>query len=263
MSPVGGLKNEQILAPEINRRIGRAMHGYSMLAHGDRVLVAVSGGADSLALAWVLAHWRRKAPISYDLEAVHVDMEPRDDGPGGAAREIIAIMADLAIPLRVLPAAWRPPPEDGTGERKDICFRCARSRRNQLFEFARRHGFTRLALGHHRDDIIETFFLNLTCAGNISTMRPCQQLFSGRLAVIRPLSYLDKSEVEAICGRLGLAPVRTRCPLSGRTRRSEVHEMLQEIYARIPGAKQHIFAALGNVRADYLLNPVARHADNP
>ncbi|HEB49802.1 MAG TPA: PP-loop domain-containing protein [Desulfobulbus sp.] len=238
------------------------MHTYGMLAHGDRVLVAVSGGADSLALAWVLSHWRRKAPIDYDLQAVHVDMEPCGGRPGAAAREIIGIMERAAIPVRVLPASWQPPPE-AAGESRDVCFRCSRSRRNQLFRFARDHGFNRLALGHHRDDIIETFFLNLTCAGNISTMRPCQKLFSGRLAVIRPFSYLDKTEVEAICRRLGLVPVRTRCPLSGQTRRSEVHEMLREIYARIPGAKQHIFAALGNVRTEYLLGPVEHHADNP
>ncbi len=246
-----------MLTPELNRRIGRAMHTYAMLAHGDRVLVAVSGGVDSLVLAWVLDHWRRKAPIDYDLQAVHVDMEPCGDAPGTAAREVMAIMDRLGIAVHVLPAAWQP--SSGAGEEdagKDACFRCARSRRTQLFEFARCHGFTRLALGHHRDDIIETFFLNLTCAGNISTMRPCQQLFSGRLAVIRPLSYLDKEEVEAVCRRLGLVPVRSRCPLSEQTRRREVHEMLADLYARIPGAKQHIFAALGNVRTEYLLGPV-------
>jgi len=254
---------KQVLSREINRRIGQAMHAYAMLADGDRVLVAVSGGADSMALAWVLAHWRRKAPIDYGLQAVHVDMEPGPDRPGAAARQVIACMERIGLSVRVLPVSLRPPVDRDGEDTRDICFRCARSRRNQLFEFARRHGFNRLALGHHRDDIIETFFLNLTCAGNISTMRPCQRLFSGRLTVIRPLSYLGKEEVEVICRRIGLVPVRTPCPLSGKTMRSEVHDMLREIYTRIPGARQHIFAALGNVRTEYLLTPGESHADNP
>src|SRR5512147_1421215 len=110
-----------------------------------------------------------------------------------------------------------------------------------------------IAFGHHRDDIIETFLLNLTCSGNISTMVPRQDLFSGRLALIRPLAYLDKSEIETIGRQLGLTAVRSSCPLREQTKRRDIHELAAEVYRRIPGAKKHIFAALGNVRQDYLL----------
>lgn len=244
---------------QLNRRIGRAMHDYDMLADGDSVLLGLSGGIDSLFLLWVMEYWQKKAPISYRLEAVHVDMEGEPGVVGEAARAVQQAAANIRVPLTVIPASWKPPQGDeALAHRKDLCFRCAKSRRVQLFEYAREFGFSHLALGHHRDDIIETFFLNLTCAGNISTMRPKQELFGGNLSIIRPLSYCDKADIEAAVGTLGLVPVRTFCPLSEKTRRQEIHDMIQVFYERIPGAKKHIFSALGNVRADYLLSPGAQ-----
>ena len=243
------------LSRDVNRRVGRAMHDYAMLADGDRVLIAVSGGIDSLVLAWLLSTWRKKAPIEYELLAVHVDMEPGADGPGAAATLVGRIVEAMGLPFRILPALWRPDPQAvqaGAGSH-DFCFQCARSRRTQLFAHARECGCTTIAFGHHRDDIIETFLLNLTCAGNISTMSPRQNLFSGRLALIRPLAYLDKSEIEAMGRELGMEPVRSSCPLSEKTRRREIHQLAEQMYQHIPGAKANIFAALGNVRQDYLL----------
>lgn len=231
------------------------MHDYGMLADGDRVLIAVSGGIDSLVLAWLLSDWRRKAPVRYELLLVHVDMEPEGDLPGGGASRIAALLRDFGLDLDVLPALWRPAPQElhSTASGHGLCFQCARSRRTQLFAYARQCECNKIAFGHHRDDIIETFLLNLTCAGNISTMLPRQDLFSGRLALIRPLAYLDKGEIERIGSDLGLEPVRSTCPLSEKTRRWDIHQLAEHIYQQIPGAKEHIFAALGNVRQEYLL----------
>lgn len=243
------------LSKTLNRLVGRAMHDYAMLADGDRILVAVSGGIDSLVLAWLLLGWRRKAPIDYRIEAVHVDMDATGEQPGPGARQVAVILRGLGLGLHILPARWRPdPPASATAAPvQDLCFACARSRRTQLFDHARQSGCNKIAFGHHRDDIIETFLLNLTCAGNISTMSPRQDLFSGRLALIRPLAYLDKAQIEGVGGQLGLEPVRSSCPLGERTRRRAIHQLATQIYQQIPGAKEHIFAALGNVRLDYLL----------
>jgi len=231
------------------------MHDYSMLANGDRVLIAVSGGFDSLVLAWLLVIWGRKAPIGYELRAVHVDMEAEVDTPGLAARCVAEIVHGFGLNLCILPALWRPNLQETPSAQSahDLCFQCARSRRTQLFAYAQQCGCNKIAFGHHRDDIIETFLLNLTCAGNISTMVPRQDLFSGRLSLIRPLAYLNKAEIEQVGRNLGLEPVRSTCPLSDQTRRRDIHQLAEHIYQQIPGSKEHIFAALGNIRQEYLL----------
>jgi tRNA 2-thiocytidine biosynthesis protein TtcA len=251
---------KKILAAGENRRIAKAMLDYNMLADGDRILVAVSGGIDSLVLAWVLHNWRRKAPIDYQVRAVYVDMRPADGEAGNRAGLISDRLAALGLSCQVIPAELPEPPEQSGSQQSEagrenagVCFQCARNRRRLLFDYAGEHDYNCLALGHHRDDIVETFFINLTCSGNISTMRPKQELFSGKLAVIRPLAYLVKEEIKGIGVRLGLDPVASDCPVSEKTRRKDVRGLLEHIYEQIPGSQEHIFSALGNVRQDYLL----------
>lgn len=255
-----------MLPRKINRRVGKAMHTYSMLADGDRVLAAVSGGVDSLFLVWLLRFWQRKAPISYSVQGVHIDMAPDDKSRDSAAQKVKRQLAELGVECTVIPAAWQPSllteesPSDAAEGGNDICYTCARNRRTQLFDFARSLGCTKIALGHHRDDIIETFMLNICYSGNISTMVPRQDLFSGRLSLIRPLAFLDKQDIVRQGEQLGLEPIRTNCPLSEKTKRMEVRHLLDEVYRRIPQAKERIFASLGNVRPEYLLKPAVKSA---
>ncbi|MCI5168728.1 MAG: PP-loop domain-containing protein [Candidatus Electrothrix sp. GM3_4] len=248
---------KSILTAGENRRIAKAMLDYTMLADGDRVLVAVSGGIDSLVLAWVLHDWRRKAPINYEVQPVYVDMRPPGGEVGNRAEAISDRLAALGLSCHVLPAELPALPgaqqAEAGAETTGVCFQCARNRRRLLFDHAREQGFHTIALGHHRDDIVETFFINLTCSGNISTMRPKQVLFTGRLALIRPLAYLVKEEILGIGSRLGLDPVASDCPLSEKTRRKDIRGLLEQVYDQIPGSREHVFAALGNVRQDYLL----------
>jgi tRNA 2-thiocytidine biosynthesis protein TtcA len=237
------------------------MGDYQMLADGDRVLVAVSGGMDSLVLVAVLSRWLRKAPISYELHAIHVDMEGENGRIGDSAYQVVNIIDELNVPCTVVAALYKPGEEINGQEQghqedvktKNICFLCARSRRLQLFDYASERGFNKLALGHHRDDLIETFFLNMLYGGNISTMVPKQVLFSGSLSIIRPLAYLDKEEVKALGCESALVPVLSNCPLEGKTGRAAAREILENICQQVPGARQRIFAAMGNVRLDYLL----------
>lgn len=236
------------LPAALNRRVGQAMHDYGMLADGDRVLVAVSGGIDSLVLAWILNAWQKKAPIAYELTAIGIDHGFWRQQPGTLppAETVGGQLAAMGISYRT-ETAW------DIDENKRTCYQCARNRRSQLFALARAEGYNILALGHHRDDLVETFFLNILYSGNISTMRPKQELFAGRLAVIRPMAYLEKDEIRELGARLGLEAIANLCPLAQDTRREKVREILADIQSREPGAKRSIFAALANVRQEYLL----------
>ena len=249
---------EGVLTPDLNRRVGQAMHTYDMLADGDRVLLAVSGGVDSLVLSWLLMFWQSKAPIFYELQALHIDMDPDGELPGIAARSVQETLECFHIPITIIPAAWQPPSSKSLllDQNKDVCFNCSKSRRKQLFDFAGVNDCNKIAFGHHQDDIIETFFINLCYGGNISTMVPRQDIFQGSLSLIRPLAFLTKEEIYKIADVLELEPVRTKCPLSEKTKRMDIRNILHELYKKIPEARQHIFASLANVRHDYLLKPV-------
>jgi len=218
-----------------------------MLAEGDSVLVGVSGGIDSLAAAWVLQMWRHKAPIDYEIEAVYVDdgfWKPADGGQAPAER-IQAQMSRFSIPFSSV-KGW-----DIEGKR--TCFVCARNRRSQLFDLARRKSCSKLALGHHKDDLVETFFINALYGGNISTMTPRQQLFEGGLDIIRIFAYLEKDDIRTIAGIAGLEAVPSFCMIDRDSRRETVRALLDRIYDEVPGAKSSLFSALGNVREGYML----------
>lgn len=235
------------LPPRVNRKIGQAMHDYSMLSEGDRVLVAVSGGVDSLVLVCLLYLWQKKAPIDFTLHPIHIDHGFWKDIEGEVAPgvSIGEQLKKYTIELGV-EDEWQEPQER-------TCYLCSRNRRSQLFDYARDHHYNKIALGHHKDDLIETFMINAIYSGNISTMLPQQMLFDGRLSLIRPMAYLEKSDVIALGDLFQLTPVKNGCPLSDNTRRETVRTMLSNLYKTEPGAKTSLFSSLSNVRKDYLL----------
>lgn len=236
------------LPARLNRKIGQAMHDYSMFSDGDRVLIAVSGGVDSLTLAGILRIWQKKAPIRFTLVAHHIDHGFWRDhnqalNPGEA----------IGRQMQRLGLSFTLSEEKLLAEEERTCFLCARNRRSQLFDLARDNGYNKIAFGHHKDDLIETFFLNTIYSGNISTMVPRQDLFHGTLSIVRPMAYLEKHEVSKIAAEMNLEPVKNLCPLSDDTRREKVRALLNNFYEDEPGAKNSVFAALANVRQEYLL----------
>jgi tRNA 2-thiocytidine biosynthesis protein TtcA len=250
----------QSLPKQINRLIGRAMHDYGMLEDGDRVLVAVSGGVDSLVLSWILDHWQHKAPITYKITAVHLDMGFEEN----AFLEVEAQLQKLAIDFFVEKTDFGQKALLAEGG-KSVCYHCSQKRRNRLFDIARTKNFSKIAFGHHKEDIIETFFLNMLYSGNLSTMVPRQDLFGGQLALIRPLAYLTKDQIKEIADLLSLKPVANPCPIEKDSKREHVRTILDSLYRSDPKIKANIFSSLANIKEDYLLSPTrkTKNANNP
>ena len=235
---------------QLNRHVGQAMHQYKMLADKDRVMIAVSGGIDSLVLTWLLHEWIKKAPIKYELLAVHLDM-----GFGGD--EIKLVEQQLArLNTKMILEQTNFGPEALAAENgKSGCFHCARKRRNRLFAMAQEHNCNKIAFGHHKEDIIETLFLNIFYGGNISTMLPKQELFNGKLAIIRPLAFATKKTIIDLGNKQGITPVANPCRLSNESNRMKIRSWLETLYKQEPDVKASIFASMANVKTDYLLTP--------
>ena len=225
------------------------MHHYAMLADGDQVLIAVSGGVDSLVLTLILKHWQQKAPISYKILAVYID-NGFDTSTGG---KVTVQLQKIGVPFLIEKTDfWHR--AAAAEEGKSVCYHCARLRRNRLFAIAEEKGFSKMAFGHHKDDILETFFINLLYAGNISTMVPKQELFNGRMHIIRPMAYLEKKDILEIAAAAGIIPVKNPCPQDNDSKRQEARRIVAELSHLNPKVKSNIFAALSNIRQEYLLN---------
>ena len=237
-----------ILSKAVNRKIGQAMHSYTMLADSDRVLIAVSGGVDSLVLSWILKHWLHKAPIHYEILAAYID----NGFDSSTSDKVAEQLQNIGVPFLIEKTDyWRR--AAAAEEGKSVCFHCARLRRNRLFAIAQEQSFNKIGFGHHKDDILETFFINLLYAGNISTMVPKQKLFDGRIHIIRPMAYLEKEDIMEIAAAASIVPVKNPCPQDNDSKRQEARRVVASLSKLGPKVKSNIFAALANIRRDYLL----------
>lgn len=228
--------------------MGRALHDYAMIQDGDRIAVGVSGGKDSWALLWLLADLQRRAPLAFEIVPIHID-------PGFAnspAGVIAAHCRQMGFNVRV-DRTDHGLVAHSDANRENPCFLCSRLRRKRLFEISEELVCRKLALGHNKDDVIETLFLNICYAGEISTMRPSQPFFNGKLTVIRPLVYADEASLQKFADERKW-PVRTNpCPSAGKTKRGEVKQMLGRLYKSNRKIKGNIFRALRHVKPEYLL----------
>lgn len=232
----------------LNRAVGKALHRYEMLADGDRVLIGVSGGMDSLTLMWILHERQARVPIRYEIFPAYVD--PGFDG--GFNGELADFCASLGLTLRVELTDYglRGHSQEN---RENPCFLCSRLRRKRLFEIADELGCNKLALGHNKDDIIETLFLNICYAGEISTMQPLQPFFGGRFEVIRPLAYADEELIRRFARRQAFPVFENTCPSAKASKRQEIKGLLNHLYRSNRKIKGNIFRAMHHVKPEYLL----------
>ncbi len=237
------------ISKRISHLVGKAAHDLDMIQAGDHVLVAVSGGIDSLTLLWLLRERREKIPsrYRYRMTAVHVD-------PGfgnGSADRIESFFSEEGFEYRIIRSDFGPRAHSA-GNRENPCFVCSRLRRKTLFDVAGQMGCSRIAYGHHKDDLIETFFLNLFYGASVSTMLPVQEFFKGKLFIIRPLYLVDKDMISRYAKSMDWSGIDLGCPTAGRSKRQQIRNILQDLYRTNKKIKGNIFHAIHNVRLDYL-----------
>jgi tRNA 2-thiocytidine biosynthesis protein TtcA len=239
------------LAKRLRRLVGQAIADYSMIGAGDKVMVCLSGGKDSYAMLDVLMRLREKSPTPFELVAVNLDQRH----PGFPAHVLPEYLESIGVPYRIevqdtYSVVKRVIPEGAT-----MCGLCSRLRRGVLYRVASELGATRIALGHHRDDILETFFLNLFHGGKLKAMPPKLVSDDGRHVVIRPLAYVEESDLEAYAQLRGFPIIP--CDLCGsqeQLQRKQAKAMLREWEKKHPGRLETIFGALTNVAPSHLLD---------
>jgi len=229
----------------ISKRMGRAIMDYKMLDEGDKIAVAVSGGKDSLTLLRILNDRRAFVPIKYEVLAVHID----SGYPRSCAKKLEAHFKKIGVKYHIEKTDLLK-----KTKRKDInCFWCSWNRRKALFEAASRLGCTKVAFGHHKDDIIETILMNLFFQGEISAMSPKQELFGGKIVIIRPLAYVEEHLIRRFAKEEKLPHETCLCPNAITSNRTRVARIISEIKRVCPDVKTNIFRSVKRIKEDYLL----------
>ena len=277
---------------EIRSLMGKAIHRYGLIQNGDRILVGVSGGKDSLSLLYLLHERSKRVPIHYELMPVYIDLgfdNSTASGPAPESRGKGALVVNPEPSTRAQVERQAPAfglegrrvdsgrieilknffetrglpyhieftnigrKANGPENRENPCFLCSWERRKCLFHLAHRFKCNKIALGHHKDDIIETLLLNIFYSAEISTMVPLQTLFKGKITLIRPVALLEEKKIERFAREMGLPFGPSGCPSSGKTKRKVVKDLIEALSKRDHRVKGNIFRALSNIKLDYTL----------
>jgi tRNA 2-thiocytidine biosynthesis protein TtcA len=242
------------LVKRLRRLAGQAIADYGMIADGDKVMACLSGGKDSYALLDILIYLRAHAPIRFDIVAVNLDQKQ----PGFPAHVLPDYLTRLGIPFRIESQDTYSTVKRVIPEGKTMCSLCSRLRRGVLYRVAGELGATKIALGHHRDDALETFLLNLFYSGQLKAMPPKLRSDDGRHVVIRPLIYCEEKDLAAYA-QLKQFPI-IPCNLCGSQqgmKRNEMKAQLREWEKRHPGRVETMLNSLKHVRPSHLLDPGA------
>ncbi|NWG03719.1 MAG: tRNA 2-thiocytidine(32) synthetase TtcA [Syntrophaceae bacterium] len=235
---------------EIRSLMGKAIHRYDLIQEGDRILVGVSGGKDSLTLLHLLHERRKRVPIHYELFPVYIDLGFRS----GRAEILKNFFETKGLPYHIefTDIGRR---ANSSENRENPCFLCAWERRKRLFHLAHHFKCNKIALGHHQDDIIETLLLNIFFSAEISTMVPSQSLFKGKITLIRPLALIEEKKIERFAREMKLPFGPSGCPSSGKTKRKVIKDLIEDLSKRNRKVKGNIFRAISNIKLDYTLTP--------
>lgn len=228
---------------------GKAIEDFGMIERGDRVMVCLSGGKDSYTLLDILISLQRSAPIEFELIAVNLDQKQ----PDFPADVLPRYLESLGVRYHIIEQDTYSVVKRVIPEGKTMCGLCSRLRRGALYRYASENGITKIALGHHRDDIVETLFLNMFFGGRLKAMAPKLRSEDGRHIVIRPLAYIPEREIEryARAREFPIIPCNL-CGSQDHMQRVAVKKMLADWEREFPGRTETIFAALKNVEPEHL-----------
>lgn len=237
------------LEKRLRRNVGKAIIDFNMIEDGDRVMACLSGGKDSYGMLEILLHLQNTAPIHFDILAVNLDQKQ----PGFPEHVLPDYLRQKAVPFRIIEEDTYSVVKELTPEGKSTCSLCSRLRRGNLYAFAKENNIDKIALGHHRDDIVETLFLNLFYGGQLKAMPPKLLSDDGDNVLIRPLAYCKEEDLRTYA-ELKQFPI-IPCNLCGsqeNLQRQVIKEMLQNWEKQQPGRTETIFKAIQNVKPSQL-----------
>ena len=237
---------EEKLFKKICRKVGTTMRDHAMLEEGDRMLVGISGGKDSMILLQALTERRNAVPFDFSIEAAHV--EANGIGYRIDRERLSGFCENLGIPLHYREIE----PDLEKDPSKGACFVCSWNRRKRLFELTRELDCNKLALGHHRNDAVETLLMNMIFHGSISSLPYTLDMFEGRMKLIRPLMDLDEGLIEEYATLAGLTGIDKNCPREDGSRRGEIAGLIRQIEKIHGPGPYNIFKSMGKIFDEYL-----------
>ncbi len=230
-----------------SKKVGRGINRHRMIEEGDRILISVSGGKDSLALCLALAERRKWVPLRYELEALFIDWREYPAGRANLER-LQSFLEGLGISFRVVEASIFPV----SYGKSFNCYICSRNRKRILFQEAEKRGFAKIALGHHLDDVIETTLMNLFFRGQFATMMPVQSFFQGRFQIIRPMCEVEEKDVDRLMKVVALPAFSIDCPRRAANQRSFFKDLIRRAGRINRHVKENIYRAPWRINRDYL-----------
>jgi tRNA 2-thiocytidine biosynthesis protein TtcA len=242
----------QKLQAHLRGLVGKAIEDFGMIAEGDRVMVCLSGGKDSYTLLDILLSLQRSAPVRFELLAVNLDQKQ----PGFPEHVLPQYLEALGVPYRIIEQNTYSVVKRVIPEGRTMCGLCSRLRRGALYRFASENGITKIALGHHREDIVETLFLNLFFGGRLKAMAPKLASEDGRHIVIRPLAYVREDDLVAYAEQRAFPIIPCNlCGSQEHLQRRQVREQLRQWERQHPGRIESIFSAIRSVEVEHLADP--------